>query len=73
MKPNYAKQVKATPNKLLGVGFIYERDHSNWIFPIVVVPKQNGKLQICVDYRNLNAQIALDTFPLPFIDAISIK
>ena len=34
----------------------------------MVVPKKNGKLRVCVDYRKLNAQTIKDPFPLPFTD-----
>ncbi|MCO5553373.1 hypothetical protein L7F22_006894 [Adiantum nelumboides] len=50
------------------VGFITEVESSDWLFPIVVVPKKNGKLRVCVDFRNLNAQTIKDPFPLPFTD-----
>ena len=43
---------------------------SEWISPIVVVPKKNGKLRICQDFRKLNDVTKKDHFSLPFIDAI---
>ncbi|MCO5564375.1 hypothetical protein L7F22_018035 [Adiantum nelumboides] len=55
-------------DNLLKVGFITEVESSDWLFPIVVVPKKNGKLRVCVDYKNLNVQTIKDSFPLPFID-----
>jgi hypothetical protein len=36
----------------------------------IIVPKKNGKLQICVDYRKLNAQTKKDPFALPFLDYV---
>ena len=68
MNPNYAKKVKEEIDNLLKAGFIAEVESSDWLFPIVVVPKKNGKLRVCVDYRKLNAQIVKDPFPLPFTD-----
>lgn len=50
---------------LLKGGFIAEVESSDWLFPIVVVPKKNGKLRICVDFRKLNEQTIKDPFPLP--------
>ena len=35
-----------------------------------MVPKKNGKLCICIDYRKLNAQTVKDPYPLPYIDTI---
>jgi hypothetical protein len=34
--------------------------------PIVIVPKKNGKLKICIDFRILNAAIKKNPYPLPF-------
>lgn len=70
MNPNYAKAVKEELDKLLQVGFIYPLEQVTWLSPIVIVPKKNGKLRICVDYRKLNAAIETDPFPLPFQDTL---
>ena len=35
-----------------------------------MVPKKNGKIKICVDYRKLNAATESNPFPLPFCDTI---
>ncbi len=37
---------------------------------MVVVPKKNGKLEICVDFKKLNATTKKDPYPLPFIDKV---
>jgi hypothetical protein len=36
----------------------------------VVVPKKNGKLKICVDFKKLDATTKKDLYPLPFIDKV---
>ena len=33
--------------------------------PIVIVPKNNGKLRICVNLKKVNAAIIRDNYPLP--------
>jgi hypothetical protein len=43
---------------------------ATWLSPIVVVPKKNGKLRVCVDYRKLNAATITDAFLLPFTDGV---
>ena len=68
MNPN-AKQVKEELDKLLKVGFIVPIEDPEWISSIVVVPKKNKKLCICVDYRKLKAATVPDPFPLPFLDS----
>ncbi len=37
---------------------------------MVIIPKKNGKLQICVDYHKLNVQTKKDPFPLPLLDSV---
>ncbi|MCO5548767.1 hypothetical protein L7F22_002229 [Adiantum nelumboides] len=57
-------------NKLLKAGFIYPVTNSEWVSPVVVAPKKNGKWRVCVDYKPLNAATKRDHFPLPFQDEI---
>ena len=37
---------------------------------IVPVPKKDGKVRMCVDYRDLNKSSPKDDFPLPHIDRL---
>ena len=62
--------VKEEVQKLLDVGFIYPISDSEWVSPMVLVPKKNGKWRICVDYRELNKATKKDHFPSPFIDQV---
>jgi len=63
---NYAVIVKQDIDKLLVVSFIKPIEEATWLFSIVVVPKKNGKLKICVDFKKLNATTKNDPYPLPF-------
>ena len=45
-----------------------EDSHSPWSSPLVIVPKKDGTLRICIDYRALNCVTVKDTYPLPRID-----
>ncbi|MCO5603742.1 hypothetical protein L7F22_057894 [Adiantum nelumboides] len=56
--------------KLLNACFIYPVEDSEWVSPVVVTPKKNGKWRVCVDYKPLNAATKRDHFPLPFQDEI---
>ncbi len=50
MNPNYALKLKKDLNRLLDVEFIYPIETTQWLSPLVIIPKKNGKLWICVDY-----------------------
>ena len=70
MNPNYAARVKEEIDKLFKTRFIRPVKQDTWLSPIVVVPKKNGKIRMCVDYRKLNVVTITDVFPLPFIDSV---
>ena len=70
MNPNYATKVKGKIDKLLHVGFIRLKKRATWLSRIVVFPKKNGQIWVCMDYRKLNVAMITDAFPLPFMDNI---
>jgi hypothetical protein len=46
--------IRKEVRKLLDVGFIEEVHHPIWLANLVIVPKANGKLRMCIDYTSLN-------------------
>ena len=51
---------------MLAKGFIRESE-SPAGFPVLFVPKKNGKLRPCIDYRKLNDITIKNRYPLPNI------
>ncbi|XP_042875418.1 uncharacterized protein LOC122255445 [Penaeus japonicus] len=49
---------------------LIERSKSEWASPCVLVPKFDGTMRMCTDYRKVNAHTRSDSFPLPRIDDI---
>ena len=70
MNPNLREVVKEELQKLLNVNFIYQISDSQWVSPLVIIPKNNGKWRVCIDYRELNKATFKDHFSLPFIDQV---
>ena len=47
-------------------GVIKKVDSSDWAAPIVTVPKKEGKIRICGDYKvTINQALTVDQYPLP--------
>jgi len=67
MNPNLRGIVKEELQKLLNVNFIYSISNNQWVPPLVIVPKKNGKWMVFIDYRELNKATLKYHFPLPFI------
>jgi hypothetical protein len=62
--------IRKEVRKLLDAGFIEEVHHPIWLANPVIVPKANGKLQMCIDYTSLNKACPKDPYPLPRLDQI---
>ena len=56
--------------KKLKVGFIKSVHQFKLIANVVLVPKKDGKVRICADFRDLNKACPKDDFPLPHIDVL---
>jgi hypothetical protein len=70
MNPTLKDIVKEELQKLLRSNLIYPISDSQWVSPLLIVPKKNGRWRICVDFLELNKATHTDYFPLPFIDQV---
>ncbi|KAL3687533.1 hypothetical protein R1sor_013842 [Riccia sorocarpa] len=71
INPKYSILVRDEIDKYLKAGIIFPVLSSEWVSPIVIVPKKKtGKIRVCQDFRKLNAATKKDHHPLPFIDSI---
>ena len=44
--------------------------YAEWISNVVPVYKKNGKLRVCIDFRNLNKSTPMDGYPMPVADLL---
>ena len=70
MKPETSLKIKEEVKKQFDAGFLAVARYPEWVANIVPVPKKDGKVRMCVDYRDLNRASPKDNFPLPHIDIL---
>ncbi|WJX39807.1 hypothetical protein P8452_27321 [Trifolium repens] len=63
-------KIREEVKRQFDAGFLAVAKCPEWIANIVHVPKKDGKVRICVDYRDLNKASPKDDFPLPHIDVL---
>ena len=66
----FAKRIKEDIEKLKEAQFIYKIEHTDWVSPIVVVPKKNSKLRVCVNLKMVNATAIRSNYPLPITEHV---
>ena len=68
MRTEWPLKIKEEVTKQLKLGFIRLVHQAEWIANVVLVPKKDGKVRMCVDFRDLYKAYPKDDFPLPHID-----
>lgn len=68
--PLWEKVEKELENQV-AEGLLLKVDKSEWATPIVVVPKADGSVRICGDYKvTVNQNLLVDEHPLPTIEEL---
>ena len=67
--PNVLDDIKET-ERLLEAKFIRPCRYAGWISSVVPVYKKNGKLRVCIDFRDLNKATPMDGYPMPIADML---
>ena len=70
MKPEWTLKIKEKVEKQYNVGFLRVVNYPEWLANVVPVPKKDGKVRMCVDFRDLNKASPKDDFSLPHIDIL---
>jgi hypothetical protein len=70
INPKLAPLVQQELQKMLEAGIIAQTRHSSWCSNMVVARKKNGKIRICIDFRNLNRACTKDHYPLPKMETL---
>ena len=64
----YQDKVKAKLTELSNLGVIEAVEGpTGWVSPLVVVPKDNGEVRLCVDMRRANEAVIRERHPMPSI------
>ena len=70
MRTKWFLKIKEDVTKQLKVGFIKLVHQAEWIANVVPIPKKDGKVRMCMDFRDLNKACPKDDLPPPHIDVL---
>ena len=68
--PNVLDDIKKETENLLEAKFIRPCRYAGWISSVVLVYKKNGKLRVCIDFRDLNKATPMDGYPMPIANML---
>ena len=63
--PEVIHKIKDEIHCLLKVKFVRTARYIDWVSNIMPVMKKNGKLRVCIDFRNLISATPKDEYPVP--------
>ena len=70
MRTEWLLKIKEEVTKQLKVGFIKLVHQAEWIDNVVLVHEKDGKVRLCVDFRDLTKACPKDDSSLPHIDVL---
>lgn len=68
--PEHKKKVVQDELKAMLEFGVIEESHRDSASPIVLIPKTDGSVHFCVDYRKVNAESKFDAYPMPRVDEL---
>ncbi|CAC5421311.1 unnamed protein product [Mytilus coruscus] len=67
-------KVKAELTRMEKLGVISKVDEpTEWCAGMVVVPKSNGDVRICIDFTKLNESVKRENYPLPAVEESLVR
>jgi hypothetical protein len=69
-KDEVLTDVKREIERLLDANFIRPCRYAEWISNIIPIYKNNGKMRVCIDFRDLNRATPMDGYPMPVADLL---
>ena len=64
------EKIKAEVMRQFNAGFLVVTSYLQWVANVVLAPKKDGKVCMCLDYRDLNRESPKYDFLLPHIDVL---
>ena len=72
-KPELSLKIKEEITKKIESRLVEVMQYPTWLANVVPIVKKDGKITICIDYRNLKKASPKDNFPLPNIHILIDK
>jgi hypothetical protein len=69
-KADMLEPIKPEIKRLYDAGFIRPCRYAEWVSSIVPVIKKNGKVRVCIDFKDLNKATPKDEYPMPVADQL---
>ena len=70
---HFRDEVKQEVKRLLDADVIDKvpaDQHTTWLSPVVIVPKESGEIRLCIDMRYSNTAIERIRYEIPTVDDI---